>query len=90
MAKKIIAILISTILLSFFKAHAGADLITVQFSKNKNMASGNMIYHLVFKRGDNIVAKRSYENGKELYHYEYTASGKRGRYRTADGRDVTD
>ena len=29
-------------------------------------------------------------NGKELYHYEYTESGKRGRYRTSDGKDVVD
>jgi antitoxin component YwqK of YwqJK toxin-antitoxin module len=170
MIKNILAILISTFILSFFTTYACAELITVQFSKNKNMASGHMIYHLVFKRGDDIVAKRSYENGKaileegkipdgmvvenypsgkaknimfyengerngpaislyesgrvksqafykngnttgkgfyyfengavmteweivngkELYHYEYTESGKRGRYRTADGKDVTD
>ena len=170
MQKKLLSILISILVLAFFKAYASADLITVQFSKNKNVASGHMIYHLVFKCGDDIVAKRSYENGKaileegkipdgmvvenypsgkaknimfylngerngpaislyesgriksqtyykngnptgkgfyyfesgavmteweivngkELYHYEYTESGKRGRYRTADGKDVTD
>ena len=169
MSKKFITILISAIIFSLFKAYAGADLITVEFSKNKNMVPGHIIYHLVFKRGDVIVAKRSYEdgktileegkipdgmvvenypsgkaknimfyengerngpaislyesgriksqafykngnttgkgfyyfesgavmteweivNGKELYHYEYTESGKRGRYRTADGKDVT-
>jgi antitoxin component YwqK of YwqJK toxin-antitoxin module len=29
-------------------------------------------------------------NGKELYHYEYTESGKKGRYRTEDGKDVVE
>ncbi len=30
------------------------------------------------------------KDGKNLYHYEYTESGKRGRYRTQDGKDVVD
>ena len=36
--------------------------------------------------------KTEFENkdGKNLYHYEYTESGKRGKYRTQDGKDVTD
>ena len=34
--------------------------------------------------------KTEYENkaGKNLYHYEYTESGKRERYRTIEGRDI--
>lgn len=37
-----------------------------------------------------IKAEFEIKNGKELYHYEYTESGKKGRYRTADGNDVVD
>ena len=169
MAKKIKTISISFIILLCISISAGAELITVDFSKIKDKSSNHMIYHLVFKNADKIVAKRSYKNGdvifsegkipdgmvienypsgkaknimfyenserngpaislyesgriksqanykngnptgkgfyyfesgavmteweivngKELYHYEYTESGKRGRYRTADGKDVT-
>jgi antitoxin component YwqK of YwqJK toxin-antitoxin module len=144
--------------------------VTVEFSKKKDEATSRIIYHLVYKRGEKIVAKRSYINGKtilnegeipdgmiienypdgkiknimffrdgerngpaiglyesgrikaqtyykdgnpigkgfyyfdsgalkteweikdgkNLYHYEYTESGKRGRYRTQDGKDLVD
>ena len=30
------------------------------------------------------------KDGKNLYHYEYTESGKKRHYRTADGTDVVD
>ena len=30
------------------------------------------------------------KDGRNLYHYEYTESGKRGKYRTSDGKDVVD
>jgi antitoxin component YwqK of YwqJK toxin-antitoxin module len=153
-----------------FPIVSSAQLVVVEFSKHKDTQTGEMVYDLIFKRGEKIIAKRKYSNGKtllsegnipdgmvvenypdgkvknimfykngerngpalslyksgrikshadykdgnvigkgyyyfesgaikteweikdgkNLYHWEYTESGKRGRYRTADGKDVTD
>jgi antitoxin component YwqK of YwqJK toxin-antitoxin module len=147
-----------------------AQLIVVEFTKGNDSKTGQEVYFVVFKRGDQIIAKRTFSNGKtvlsegkipdgmvvenysggkaknimfykkgerngpaislyesgrikaqtyykdgnptgkgfyyfesgaiktefeienekELYHYEYTESGKKGRYRTADDKDVFD
>jgi len=154
----------------FYPISANAQIVTVEFSKIKDKATGQMVYNLVFKHGEKVIAKRSYSNGKtildegeipdgmvienypdgkvknimfykngkrngpaislyesgrikgqtyyedgnptgkgyyyfesgalktefenkdgkNLYHYEYTESGKRGRYRTQDGKDVVE
>jgi len=163
-------IMLTTLLVTFLSAFTRAQIVTVEFSKQKDAKPGLMIYHLVFKRGKVIIAKRSYHNGetileegkipdgivvenykdgkvknimffkngkrngpaiglyesgrikvqsiyndgnptgkgfysfesgaikteweiangKELYHYEYTESGKKGRYRNEDDKDVVE
>ena len=170
MNKRVTIILIVLFIAVSLPSSATAQIVTVEFSKIKDKATGQMIYHLVYKRGEKIIAKRSYSNGKttlsegqipdgmvvenypdgkvkniiyykngkrndpaisiyesgrikaqahykdgnptgkgfyyfesgalktefenkdgkNLYHYEYTESGKRGKYRTQDGKDVTD
>jgi antitoxin component YwqK of YwqJK toxin-antitoxin module len=170
MIKRLIIIMVVAFITLSYPLSAIAQLIVVEFSKNKDTKTGQMVYHLVFKRGDEIVAKRTYSNGKTilnegkipdgmvienypdgnvknimfyengkrngpaiglyesgrikaqsyykggnptgkafyyfesgaikteseiadgkvLYHSEYTESGKKGRYRTSDGKDVVD
>jgi antitoxin component YwqK of YwqJK toxin-antitoxin module len=170
MLKRATIILIAFFIAASFAISATAQIVTVEFSKKKDQDKGHIIYHLVFKRGDEVIAKRTYSNGKtildegeipdgmvienypdgkvknimffkngkrngpaislyesgrimgqsfykddnptgkgfyyfesgalkteweikdglNLYHYEYTESGKRGRYRTKDGKDVFD
>ena len=170
MIKQVTIILIALFIAISLPSSATAQIVTVEFSKTKDEATGQMIYHLVYKRGEKIIAKRSYSNGKiilsegsipdgmvlenypdgkvknimyykhgkrngpaislfesgrikaqtyyedgnptgkgfyyfesgalktefenkdgkNLYHYEYTESGKRGKYRTQDGKDVID
>lgn len=162
--------MLATLFVTFLPTFARAQIVTVEFSKQKDGKTGLMMYHLVFKRGKVIIAKRSYgdgetileegkipdgmivenykdgkvnnimffkngkrngpaiglyetgrikvqsfykdgnptgkgfyyfesgaikaeweiANGKELYHYEYTESGKKGRYSTEDGKDVVE
>lgn len=162
--------MLTILFVTFLPGFARAQIVTVEFSKKKDAKTGLMVYHLVFKRGKVIIAKRSYRNGetileegkipdgmvvenykggkvkniiffkngkrngpaiglyesgrikvqsfykdgnptgkgfyyfesgaikaeweiangKELYHYEYTESGKKGRYRTKDGKDVVE
>ena len=50
-------------------------------------ATGKEFYY--FESGA-IRTEWKISKGKELYHYEYTESGKRGRYRTSDGKNVAD
>ena len=170
MIKRATIIIIAAFIAASFPISATAQIVTVEFSKKKDAATGQMVYHLVYKRGEEIIAKRTYSNGKtilnqgkipdgmvvenypdgkaknimffkngkrngpaiilyesgrikgqtyykdgnptgkgfyyfesgalktefenkdgkNLYHYEYTESGKRGKYRTQDGKDVTD
>jgi antitoxin component YwqK of YwqJK toxin-antitoxin module len=170
MMKRATIIIIAAFIAASFPISATAQIVTVEFSKKKDAATGQMVYHLVYKRGEEIIAKRTYINGKtilhegkipdgmvvenypngkaknimffkngkrngpaislyesgrikaqayyeddnpigkgfyyfesgalktefenkdgkNLYHYEYTESGKRGRYRTQDGKDVVD
>jgi antitoxin component YwqK of YwqJK toxin-antitoxin module len=170
MIKRVTIILIALFIAVSLPSSATAQIITVELSKIKDKATGQMIYHLVYKRGVKIIAKRSYsdgktilsegripdgmvvenypdgkvknimyykngkrngpaislfesgrikaqayyedgnptgkgfyyfesgalktefenKDGKTLYHYEYTESGKRGKYRTQDGKDVID
>ena len=170
MNKRVTIILIVLFIAVSLPTSATAQIVTVEFSKMKDEATGQMIYHLVYNRGEKIIAKRSYSNGKTilsegripdgmvvenypdgkvkniiyykngtrngpaisiyesgrikaqahykdgnptgkgfyyfesgalktefenkdgkaLYHYEYTESGKRGKYRTHDGKDVID
>ena len=170
MIKKLTVIIAVAFIALSCPISAIAQLMVVEFSKNKDTKTGQMVYYLVFKRGDATIAKRTYRNGKtilsegkipdgmvvenysngktkkiifykdgerngpaislyesgriqghsyykndnpigkgfyyfesgaiktefeiedgkELYHYEYTESGKKGRYRTADGKDVFD
>jgi antitoxin component YwqK of YwqJK toxin-antitoxin module len=165
-----VIIVLATLFVAFLPASAGAQIVTVEFSKQKDTKTGLIIYHLVFKQGEVIIAKRSYRNGetileegkipdgmvvenykdgkvkniifyqngkrngpaislyesgriktqsyykdgmlegkayyffesgaikaeskivhgKQLYHYEYTETGKRGRYRTSNGKDVVE
>ncbi len=51
------------------------------------MTTGKGFYY--FESGA-LKTEWEIKDGKNLYHYEYTESGKRGRYRTANGMDVTD
>lgn len=170
MIKRATIILIVFFIAASFPISATAQIVTVEFSKKKDTATGQMVYHLVYKRGEEIIAKRTYSNGKTilnqgkipdgmvvenypdgkaknimffkngkrngpaislyesgrikgqtyykdgnptgkgfyyfesgavkteseiangkvLYHYEYTESGKKGRYRTQDGKNVVD
>jgi len=171
MNKRVTIILVVLFIAVSLPTSATAQIVTVEFSKMKDEATGQMIHHLVYKRGEKIIAKRSYSNGKKtlsegripdgmvvenypdagkvkniiyykngkrngpaisicesgrikaqayykdgnptgkgfyyfesgalktelenkdgknLYHYEYTESGKRGKYRTQDGKDVID
>jgi antitoxin component YwqK of YwqJK toxin-antitoxin module len=170
MIKRHLEIFVAVFLVISFPIVSNAQFIVVEFSKHNDTATGEMVYDLVFKRGDKIIAKRKYsigkallsegeipdgmvvekypdgkaknimfykngerngpalslyesgriksqayykdgmttgkgyyyfesgalkteweiKDGKNLYHYEYTESGKRGRYRTADGKDVVD
>ena len=162
--------MIAVLIAASYPFSATAQIVTVEFSKKKDLATAQMVYHLVYKRGVEVIAKRTYSNGKtilkegkipdgmivenypdgkakkimfykngerngpaisfyesgmiksqtyykdgnptgkgfyyfesgaiktewkiknkkELYHYEYTESGKKGRYRTSDGKDVVD
>ena len=170
MIKRATIILIAFYIVVSLPIYATAQIVKVEFSKIKDEATGQMIYHLVYKSGEKVIAKRSYSNGKtilnegeipdgmvienypngkvknimffengkrngpaislyesgrikgqtyykddnptgkgfyyfesgalktefenkggkNLYHYEYTESGKRGRYRTQDGKDVVE
>ena len=168
--KRITWIIVAAFIAASFPVSATAQIVTVDFSKRKDSETGQMVYHLVYKRGEETIAERTYSNGKAihsegkipdgmvvenypdgkaknimffkngkrngpavrlyesgriesqvyykdgdptgkgyyyfesgaiktewenadgklLYHYEYTESGKRGRYRTSDGMDVVD
>lgn len=170
MIKRATILLVVFFIAVSYPISATAQIVTVEFSKIKDNSTGQMIYHLVFKHGEKVIAKRSYSNGKtilnegeipdgmvienypdgkaknimfykngkrngpaislyesgrikgqtyyedgnptgkgyyyfengalktefenkdgkNLYHYEYTESGKRGRYRTQDGKDVVE
>ena len=57
-----------------------------EYYKNGN-ATGKGFH---FFESGAIKAEWEIANGKEQYHYEYTESGKRKRYRSSDGKDVVD
>jgi len=59
-------IMLTTLLVTFLSAFTRAQIVTVEFSKQKDAKPGLMIYHLVFKRGKVIIAKRSYHNGETI------------------------
>ena len=168
--KRLIPFFIVISFLMFIPISAIAQLIIMEFKAEKDTETGQSVYNLVFKSGDEIIAKRTYcngetilsegkipngmvvesylngkvknimfyengerngpaislyesgsiksqiyykndnpigkgfyyfesgaikteweiQNGKEIYHYEYTESGEKGKYRSSDNKDVID
>jgi hypothetical protein len=66
MTIKFIIVLIAISTAVSFPIFATAQLITVEFSKIKDKATGRLVHNLVFKRGKEIIAKRIYSNGKTI------------------------
>ena len=60
MNKRVTIILIVLFIAVSLPTSATAQIVTVEFSKMKDEATGQMIHHLVYKRGEKIIAKRSY------------------------------
>ena len=58
--------MIAVFIAASYPISSTAQIVTVEFSKKKDSTTGHMVYHLIFKRGDEVIAKRTYSDGKTI------------------------
>ena len=66
MMKRITWIIMAAFIAASFPVSATAQIVTVDFSKRKDAKTGQMVYYLVYKRGHEVIAKRTYSAGKTI------------------------